>query len=547
MVFRLIAALILSAAALFFFQPVLSVGYLGFWLTLFLVAGLVAVPTTHDEGLFLRVAVFVVAFVVFVLVGIACTWGFFHAASYEAQLGHEVKGDFSSALPPIDIHQSPLVSEDMARRSAEKQLADVPALGSQVDLGALQKQLINGKLYWVSFLQHSSILKWWSTGTTPGYVRVSAVDPTDVALVTEIDGKPIAMRYLPSGYFGDSLDFHLYTHGFASRGVAAATPEVDESGRPFYVVTLYRNTVGFSGAEASGVAIVDPQTGAIQEYALKDVPAWADIVESPDMVADQVANRGEFVHGWWNPSSLDQLRPSGSPDLVYGSDGRAYWYVGMTSAGNDNGLVGFYLIDSRTKAAHRFVISGATEEAAKKAAEGVIPEKHYSATNPLPFVVAGRPTYVFALRDDSGIARAYAMVNIQTFQTLAVGETLPATLRQYEAALSRDPTSSAGLPISVKPMSQSGAITRIAAVVRQGNTFYTLAIDSIPGRILVASADLSDALPLAQVGDRVTVSYATSDTSRVFNLTGFVDPAVLPIQESSSPKEDQALERAAGK
>lgn len=527
---RLTVAVFLSLLLVGVFMPVLNLGYLGIWVCLFIVAGLCFVPS-GEETVFGRAMIWLGCTLLFAVIATSLTWAAFHSEAYRNQLGAETTGNFNTVLPPIDIHESPLVSEDMAHRSAEKQLADVPALGSQFELGHFQKQLINGRLYWVSFLQYRSFLTWFNTKATPGYVRVSAVDAIDVKLVTHIDNKPLTMRYLPSSYFGDSLRRHLYLHGFAGRGIAAISPEVDETGKPFYVVTFYKNTVGFSGAESESVAIVDPQTGDIQKYSMKNAPEWADILEAPDMIEEQVSNRGWLVHGWMNSANKDRLQVSGEPDLVYGTDKRAYWYIGMTSSGNDSGLVGFYLIDSRNKSVHRFTLAGATEDVAAKAAEGVIPEKSYKATNPLPFVVAGRPTYVFSLRDDSGIARAFAMVSIQTFQTLAVGESLTSTLRQYEAALSRDPTSNASMVSTIKPTTLKGKIARIAAVVHQGNTYYTLLMDNLPGRLLVASSDLSDALPLAVVGDEVQVSFEQNPSVYVYNLTSFNDEIVLPTKK----------------
>lgn len=534
MIFRALAATLVAALLWYLAMPVLHPGYPGFWLSLIFIGAVSLIPAREDQWP-VRAGLGLLAVVLFIVIGVGVSWAPFHVAAYRAQLGPETDGQFTDALPPIDLRQAPLVSEDMARRSAEKQLASVPALGSQVELGEFQKQLINGRLYWVAFLQHSSFFKWWNTHATPGYVRVSAEDPTDVALVTQIHGQPMALRYLPSAFFGDNLERHLYTHGYAHKGVASITPEVDESGTPYYVVTFYRYTVGFEGAEASSVAIVDPQTGAITPYALNQVPAWADIVQPARFVASQIKNRAYLIHGWINPSDKDRLDITGSPDLVYGADHRAYWYVGLTSAGNDNGLVGFYLVDSRTKAVRRFELAGATEDVAEKAAEGVIPEKHYQATQALPFVVDGKPTYVFSLRDNSGIPRAFAMVNIQTFQTLAVGDTLVGTLRQYEAALSRDPSATGNVTSQVNAQYLAGTITRIAAVVRQGNTTYVLSLDTLPGHVLVGSSDLSEALPLARPNDSVEVTLQTNKQSLVYNLTSFTDAAVLPQEPVNQP------------
>ena len=215
MIVRILLALVLTAVIGYFGLPILNPGYLSFWLILFLIAGVTFIPA--DEGTWpARAGVFLASLGAFVVIVFALTFSGFHVHAYTNLLGAETDGHFSDALPPIDLRQAPLVSEDMARRSAKKQLASVPALGSQVELGDFQKQLIDGKLYWVAFLQPSSFFKWANTHTTPGYVRVSAEDPTNVALVTEIKGHALALRYLPSAFFGDNLERHLYTHGYAT-------------------------------------------------------------------------------------------------------------------------------------------------------------------------------------------------------------------------------------------------------------------------------------------------------------------------------------------
>lgn len=71
----------------------------------------------------------------------------------------------------------------------------------------------------------------------------------------------------------------------------------------------------------------------------------------------------------------------------------------------------------------------------QRAAEGVMPEKRYSATNALPFMVHGEPSYVMALRDGTGLARAYAVVNMRSFNIVATGETLQAAIRLYHQIL----------------------------------------------------------------------------------------------------------------
>lgn len=256
---------------------------------------------------------------------------------------------------------------------------------------------------------------------------------------------------------------------------------------------MFDTTVGFAGSEVTGVVTVDVQTGALVHYELDAVPTRLDIRQPASFIKSQVANRGAYVHGWFNPSNKDQLRVSGDPDLIYGLEGRACWYVGLTSTGQDGGLVGFYLVDSRTKAVRHFALAGITETGAQHAAEGVYPEKGYQATNPLPFSVIGQPTHVMTLRDGTGIARAYALVNIETFQTVAVAD-LQAALRQYETALSRMRTS-ANVSTTSQESVVLGRLVRISPEVRQGNTLITSPWTPIPSTSLWQAATFPSICP----------------------------------------------------
>src|SRR5690606_19020758 len=114
--------------------------------------------------------------------------------------------DYKAPLPPIDLRNAPLVDVSMAQRAAEKKLSEEAALGSQVELGSFEKQLVGDELVWVAFLEHRGFFKWLDQGATPGYVKVSANDASRVELVTEAEGKKLELKYLNSAFFGDNLE-----------------------------------------------------------------------------------------------------------------------------------------------------------------------------------------------------------------------------------------------------------------------------------------------------------------------------------------------------
>ena len=48
----------------------------------------------------------------------------------------------------------------------------------------------------------------------------------------------------------------------------------------------------------------------------------------------------------------------------------------------------------------------------------------YVATFPLLLYISGEPTYFIALKDDAGLVKKYAMVNVQKYQIVAIGDTV---------------------------------------------------------------------------------------------------------------------------
>ncbi|MFD2366537.1 hypothetical protein [Pseudoduganella sp. GCM10020061] len=456
------------------------------------------------------------------LVAAFSTAPMFRADSYYAMLGTEKQARFNDALPPIDIEQAPLVSQDMALQAMQKRLSEISSLGSQVKVGTPVKQLVRDKLVWVSFLEHGSFFKWYADASTPGYLVVSAHDPADVSLVMELNGAPLKMRYLLSSYFGDRVERRAYMSGMHTMGLTDFEPEIDDNGHPFYIGTTYDHRVGFSGGEATGIAVVDAISGAAKFYKLGTEPAWVDRIQPEEFVLKQMAHRGKYVHGFINLNDEDRMRVDGTLDLVYGSDGRPYWVGGMTSKGTNNGVSGFYFVDSKTKAVRWFKLPSVSQETAAHAVENVNPEKRYRATNPLPFLVNGAPTYVMALRDSQGVARSFGMVDMRNNQVIGVADTLGATLRSYQALRSTNKVS-AEVGTDALMRAQEGTVVRIAAEFRNNQTMYYVtlqAADGVLGTIFTGSSDLSVELVLTRPGDKVALSYADSGT-RVVAMSKF--------------------------
>jgi hypothetical protein len=520
--FRPFVAIIVMTVYFLGYTPTIAFDFVGIYIALLVCACILFMPLpTSWEALKTRRALgLAVALLILIAIAFVTTSPMLHAAAYRDLIGKETKAELSASLPPLKLDSAPLVSADMAMRVAEKTLADKPALGSVVQLGPMTKQIVRGELVWVSFLQHRGFFQWFSESTTPGYVKVSAHDPSRVELVTTLGGADLHLKYLTSSYAGSNVERHLWLHGLAFTGIADLSEELDDDGRPFYVATLYDHTVGLSGANAVGIATVDAQTGEIRRYTMQDVPAWVDRIQPMDFIIEQVNDRGEYVHGWLNPSGQDKLKVS-SIDVVYDAGGRADYYVGLTSVSRDNGLVGFLLVDSRTKAVRRFDVAGLTESVAESAARNVYPEKGYLATSALPFLINNEPTYALAMRDrETGIGRAFALVSLRHYGVVAVADTLQATERLYQSKLSQNRVA-VDSSSAVVLERFDGIVERIASESRNGSTLYYLTLaKTANGLIFVGSSDISEEIVLTRPGDHVSLS-ASKGQTRVVNLSMF--------------------------
>ena len=533
---KIIAVLfVLFAGFLLFYlgMPVVNFGFVGLPITLLVLTGFwivvstglevspktkqLIVKTKPKQFLFLIVAALLLYLIVFPLL---TSLPMFRSESYQKMIGKVENGEkISNHIAPISIEEIRVVDEDLAHLLGEKVLGSQPALGSQVELGAFCIQKVNKELYWVAPLLHSGFFKWMNNQEgTAGYVMVSATNERDVKLVQTSGGKPIRIKYQPEAYFQSNIERHLYTSGYATVGLADYSFEIDDEGTPFWVVTKYEKKIGFSGNDASGIILVNAQTGEIKEHSITTTPSWVDRIQPIDFIEEQLNDWGNYVHGYWNFSNANKLQITEGLTLVYGNDNKSYWYTGLTSVGKDESAVGFVLVDTRTKETIFYKQGGATEYAAQSSAQGKVQEKGYQASLPVPYNINNIPTYVMTLKDKGGLVKMFAMVAISDYTIVGVGNTMREALTSFKNVynmsdnkINPSSTSNKKLLISV--------ITRIENDVKNGNSFYYFKVKDYPN-IFVGSSQISSQLPVTIIGDTVKISFDI-DLEEVIDVSSF--------------------------
>ncbi len=444
----------------------------------------------------------------------------FRSDDYRDLIGKvEVGESLSKHMAPISIEKIRVVDQSLANLLGDKVLGAQAALGSQVRLGTFNIQKVGTELYWVAPLLHSGFFMWQKNSQgTPGYVMVNATNERDVKLVQEVNGKKVLIKYQPEAFFFSNLERHIYFEGFYTCGLTDYTFEVDDEGNPYWVVTKFKKKIGFNGSDAVGVIVVDTQTGVTKEYSIANAPVWIDRIQPDRFIETQLNDWGQYVKGYWNFSNEDKLQITENVSLVYGEDNRVYWYTGLTSVGADEATVGFVLVDTRTKKAVWYRQSGATEFAAKNSAIGKIQEKRYSASAPIPYNINGIPTYVMTLKDDGGLVKMFAMVAIEDYTIVGVGNTLRETLMAYKNAFNMT-GNKLNAKNSAQKVSIKSVVTRINNDVKNGNSFYYFTVKDY-NNIFIGSSQISNALPVSSVGDSIEISF-DSDTQGIIDIASF--------------------------
>jgi len=538
-IFSLIVIAIAALLMLYMGMPVIAYGFLGLpamiaALTILWIALNMQVIPQMNAGVQtfkvkpnskVPVVILVILLLYSTVLPMVTSWPLLRTSEYRDLIGKiDVGENISTHMAPISMEKVRVVDQSLANLLGDKVLGAQPALGSQVRLGTFNIQKVRNQLYWVAPLLHSGFFMWnQNSEGTNGYVMVNASNERDVKLVQEVGGKKVRIKYQSEAYFNDFLERHLYMNGFYNVGLTDYSFEIDDDGVPYWVVTKYKKTIGFSGEDAVGVVLVNTETGKCEEFTIANTPAWVDRIQPNDFIEKQLNDWGNFVKGYWNFSNENKLQITQGVTLVYGEDNKSYWYTGLTSVGADEATVGFVLVDTRTKKTVWYKQSGATEFAAQKSARGKVQEKRFSASQPIPYNINNIPTYVMTLKDDGGLVKMFAMVAIEDYTIVGVGNTLTETLMAYKNAYNM-----AGNKINPKSTTQkqilNSVVRRINSDIKNGNSFYYFTVEG-KENIFIGSSQISNELPVTLKGDSIVISY-DDDTQGLIDISSFKNKSV---------------------
>lgn len=426
-----------------------------------------------------------------------------NAGRYRDQIQITSSSEFNAEFDAIDINKIPLVDQNTAQQLGDKQIGRVQGLGSQFDIND-EYILINQKdnVYRISALEYQDSIKWFQNRSKgiPGYVRVNVTDASDVKLVELNEG----IKYAPSAFLNEDLMRHV-RFKYRTDIFDATSFEIDDEGNPYYVISIIEPEIGwFGGWDTSGIITVDAVSGDMAKYAIEDMPAWVDRAQSARIAWYQIDNWGYYVNGWINTlfGQKDMIQTTDGFNYV-SIDGQTHIFSGLTSVGADRSIVGFALINLRTKEASFIKIGGADEVSAMNSATGQVQHLNYKSTFPVLLNVDGFPTYFMALKDYEGLVKLYAMVSVQDYALVGVGSSVNEARQTYLKQL-KDGGQIVDVPIDA--FTTEGVVLDIKEVVLDGTSVYYLMIEGQSG-LYIVSSKISVEASLTKVGDTVSLSY----------------------------------------
>ncbi len=423
-------------------------------------------------------------------------------------------GDFAQDIQQADYSTIPFIDRDSAVLLGNRTMGTMADYVSQFEISSLYSQ-INYKdaPVRVSPLNYADIFKWWSNHNTgiPAYVVVNmSTQDTDIVRLDD----PIF--YSDSDPFFNNVDRHVQlTHPFYIFGEKSF--EIDDDGKPYWIYPVIDYTVGlFGGETVSRVVLCDASSGECQDLAIDEVPQWVDRAYPAELLIQQYNWSGSLSGGWINSwlgqSGVKQTTPGTDGQLGYNyiaKDDDVWVYSGVTSATADNSIIGFVLINQRTAESKFYAVAGATEESAMSSAEGQVQNLKYEATFPLLINVDNQPTYFMALKDNAGLVKKYAMIDIQRYQNVAVGDTLEETEKSYKKLLRANGVSvDDGSSSTKSDSSASGTISLISPVVLDGNSHYYVMLNGDDTLYDCPIATVTDIVRYKE-GDSITLNFAS--------------------------------------
>ncbi|MBE1553154.1 hypothetical protein [Sporosarcina limicola] len=422
-----------------------------------------------------------------------------------------VEMDQQVEIKAFDETKTPAsVAPKFVRNKMKKAFGQVPDT-SYYELGNLQIQKVDGKFVYIAPVEFSGFFKWFNGKTTPGYFTMSATDSSDNPKFVKTE-----MAYTPSSFFHKQVERHMRMEMPNLIFYGDVQLEIDDEGKPHYIRSYGNFITARNGFDVKGIVMVNPETGAVEKYALADVPEFIDGAVSPEAVSLQNSYFGNYIHGFWNSvvGKRDVKLPSdegteSNVSPIFDENGHMYYFTDFTSPkeGVDS-MLGYALTDGRTGEATYY--TGNLEESymdsqgALQIIEKKFIEKKWSGEMPVLYNFYGEASWLTPVLDSNGFLQNYFIVSAANPEISVYGNSPNDALKLYKTALQRGGSTVEG---SSSAEEAKAAVTVKRVFKERVGDFTLVSILAEDGRSYIVSTEVVPLAVYVQEGDKLAMTY----------------------------------------
>lgn len=507
----LIITLVVALLLYYFTLPAINITSIGFWVYVAVVLGVFCflnlITKIDSMGkiigsvkLIVAVAISIGGIFALIMITNFILSPVFNSKAFSERIIINENGDFYNEIEQVDFTKVPLLDKSSSQKLGDRVMGQMSELVSQFFVSDLYTQInYNDKIVRVTPLEYAGFFKYLANHKdgVKGYITVNSVDGS--AELIKLDK---GMKYMDSAIFSEDLSRKL-RFAYPTKIFGQKSFEVDNDGNPYWVVPVLKYVGIELREEVDGVVILDPITGKSDYYEVGNVPSWIDHVYSANLIIEQIDDWGMYKSGFLN-SIFGQknvtMTTEGYNYLVMNDD--VFLYTGITSVASDESNLGFVLTNMRTKETNFYAVPGAEEYSAMASAEGQVQQMSYVSTFPLLINLNGKATYLVSLKDNAGLVKMYAFIDVADYQKVVVTD---ASKGIETAALNYLD----GQSIDVnddKLTTKEITVQDVRTAIINGNTYYFI-VDTNNQKYMTSIITNKEVLPFISNGSKVTVSY----------------------------------------
>jgi hypothetical protein len=515
-----ITTLIFAFIVYYFMLPPINLHSMLFWLFMLIVAifsllinfillgydlsknfhgSLGTIKDTGKYSAFVGISIFICTILI-VIINLF-TSPLFNSKKYASMITVNEENEFVKDVSEADFSKMPLLDKESSQKLGDRKMGEMTEWVSQFSVSDLYTQInYNDKIVRVTPLEYDGLIKYFTNRHegVKGYITVNSVDGS--SNLVQLDK---GMKYMPSAYFNEDL-MRTLRFKFPTLIFDKESFEIDNSGNPYWIVPIIKYAGISMRKDIQGVVILNAITGETKKYDVNDVPSWIDHVYPADLIVNQVDDWGNYRGGFWN-SIFGQKNVVKTTDgynyLILGDD--VYLYTGITSVAADESNLGFVLVNLRTKQTNFYSAAGAEEYSAMSSAEGLVQEKKYKASFPLLINLNNRPTYLISLKDNAGLVKMYAFVDVVDYQIVSTTDAslgINYAVKNYMAKINKEDTT------NTEVQKDTIIIKNITSAIIDGDTNYFIT-DTNDVKYQVSIKVNQYLIPFLNKNDSVNITY----------------------------------------